>query len=57
MSNLNAIGLILATLLVGYAVVVNASNAINKRADMIVAGVVEGVPVSKKHLVADELPE
>jgi hypothetical protein len=49
MSNLNAIGLILATLIAGSFFLIYASNTINKRADMIVVGVVEGVPVSTKH--------
>jgi hypothetical protein len=49
MSNLNAIGLILVTLIAGSFFLTYASNTINKRADMIIVGVVEGVPVSTKH--------
>lgn len=49
MSNLTALGLILVTLLAGYAVIAHASNTLNRRADMIVVGLVDGVPVSKKH--------
>jgi hydroxyethylthiazole kinase-like sugar kinase family protein len=49
MSNLAAIGLILATLCVAFLVVFYASSAINKHVDVIVTGVVDGVPASTKH--------
>ncbi|NNE20442.1 MAG: hypothetical protein HKN10_18400 [Myxococcales bacterium] len=49
MSNFEAIGLILATLLGGYVAIVWTSKILNERADMVLSGVVNGVPASKRH--------
>ena len=49
MSNLNAIGLILATAIIAYVVIIYTSNALSKHVDIVVAGVAEGVPMSTKH--------
>ena len=49
MSNLSAIGLILSTAIIGYVVIIYASNALSKHVDIVVTGVAEGVPMSTKH--------
>jgi hypothetical protein len=49
MSNLSTIGMILALAIVAYAIVIYASNELAKIVDTILAGVVEGVPMSKKN--------
>ena len=49
MSNLNAIGLILATTIIAYVVIIYTSNALSKHVDIVVTGVAEGVPMSTKH--------
>jgi hypothetical protein len=49
MSNLEAIGLILATLLGGYLSIIYTTKTLNERADMVLSGIVNGVPASKRH--------
>ena len=49
MSNLAAILLILATLCFAYVVIIYASNKLNEHVDVIIAGVIQGVPASTKH--------
>jgi len=49
MSNLNAIGLILVTLLAGGALIIYLARTANKRLDAVLTGVVDGIPASLKH--------
>jgi hypothetical protein len=49
MSNLNAIGLILATLLAGGFLITYLARTLNKRIDAILTGVIDGTRVSRKH--------
>jgi hypothetical protein len=49
MSSLNEYALIIATLISGTVSVTYIGRRANQRSDQIVTGVVEGVPVSKKH--------
>jgi hypothetical protein len=49
MSNTAAIALILATLCFAFAVIFYGSDHINRHIDVIFSGVLEGIPISRKH--------
>ena len=49
MSNLNAIGPILATAVIAYVGIIYTSNALGKHMDSVVVGIAEGVPMSMQH--------
>lgn len=49
MSSTATFGVLIATAAAAYVVIIYASNALNRHVDMIVCGVFDGVPMSRRH--------